>query len=400
MILVEQHVIKENNKYYNTCDNLCFLSKNLYNQGLYNIRQYFFENNKYLNELKNYHLLKNTDEYKSLPAKVSCKVIKILDKNFKSFFKLLKNKDVKNKIPKYLNKKNGRFMVKYCIQALEYREFKKTGLIKLSKSEIKIKTKIKDWKLIKEVRIIPKNKYYVIEVVYEKKEKNNIKSDLIASIDLGINNLATITYNKKEYKPIIINGKPLKSINQYYNKSKSKLIGNKTTKKSIKLTNKRNNKIKDYLHKSSKLLVNHLVNNNVYLLIIGKNCNWKQDTSMGKVSNQNFQFIPHNTFIEMLKYKCKMEGIDVILQEESYTSKASFLNLDYIPTYKPNCKEEYSFSGYRKSRGLYKIKGKEGKLINADVNGSYNILRKAIPNVFTNGVEGFVVNPLVLTPKR
>jgi len=143
--------------------------------------------------------------------------------------------------------------------------------------------------------------------------------------------------------------------------------------------------------------VNQLVSNNVGQLVIGKNTGQKQDINIGKVNNQNFVQIPTFKFLNMVCYKAKMEGINVIWQEESYTSKASFLNLDFIPKYGEN--NDVVFSGYRQSRGLYKIKNSK-IIINADVNGSYNILRKAIPNVFTNGIEGFGVNPLVLVPQR
>ena len=149
------------------------------------------------------------------------------------------------------------------------------------------------------------------------------------------------------------------------------------------------------MHKASKEIVKTLVSNNISKLVIGKNDGWKFEAKMSKKSNQNFIQIPHSRFIQMLEYKCEKEGIRVIIQEESYTSKASFLNLDVIPIYDKNTKNNYIFSGYRKSRGLYKI-SKSNQTINADINGSYNILRKAIPNVFTNGIEGFVVNPKVI----
>ena len=177
------------------------------------------------------------------------------------------------------------------------------------------------------------------------------------------------------------------SINEKLNKIKS-------SKKTRKLTNKRTNKIDNYLHKASKKIVSIAKENNLNTIVIGKNDGWKQDTNMTKNNNQNFVNIPHSRFIQMIQYKCEIEGIKVILQEESYTSKASFLNQDFIPVYNKTDGIISEFSGYRKSRGLYKIKG-ENTLINADVNGSYNILRKAFPNVFSNGIEGIGVFPLV-----
>jgi len=392
MILVEKHIIKQNHSFFKECDNLSFLSKNLYNQGLYNVRQHFFETKSYLNYNSNYHITKLQNSYKQLPTKISCQTLKMIDQNFKSFFSLLKNKTIKNKIPSYL-KKNGRYLVKFPKQALSIKEFKKSGKIKLSKTDIIINTKLKDFSKIKEVRIVPRNNFYVIEIVYEKEEKLIKNNGIIASIDHGMNNLSTITFNNG-LNPIIMNGKPLKSINQYYNKKlaflKSKLElkqKRKKSKKIINLTNKRNNKISDYLHKSSKKLVNQLVSNNVSTLIIGKNIGMKQDINLGKKTNQNFVQIPLFKYLNMIEYKSKLEGIKVIFQEESYTSKCSFLDHESIKKHK-------SYKGKRLKRGLFE--SEKGKLINADVNGSLNIMIKAIPNVFADGIEGVGVHPFKL----
>jgi IS605 OrfB family transposase len=398
MILVEKHIINENHSFFNECDILCFKSKNVYNQGLYNVRQYYFENKKYLNYNNNFHVTKTQESYKELPRKISNQTLKLVDRNFKSFFSLLNNESVKNKIPHYLDKENGRYVTIFEKQALGLKEFKKTGCIHLSQTNIKIQTKILDFNIIKEVRIVPRGDHYIIEVVYEKECKIN-NNTRIAAVDPGLNNLATITFNDGK-QPYIINGKPLKSINQYYNKEKAELqsilekqYGRKTSKKIKKLTYKRNNKINDYLHKVSRILVNQLVSEHVGTIVLGKNIGQKQDSNIGKVNNQNFVGIPTFRFLDMIKYKCELEGINVIWQEESYTSKASFLNSDFIPIYGNN-NEDHKFSGTRIKRGLYKTN--DGKLINADVNGSYNILRKAIPNAFADGIEGVAVYPIRL----
>ncbi|MFA5528211.1 MAG: transposase [Peptostreptococcales bacterium] len=404
MYLTEKHIINKNHSFFNECDSLCFKSKNLYNQSLYNVRQYFFENKKYLNFANNWKITKEQEPYIKLPRKVSNQTIKLVDQNFKSFFSLLKNKNSgtykeKVKIPQYLDKENGRYITIYEKQALSKRIFKKNGKIHLSQTEIYINTQLKDWDVIKLVRIIPRSNHYVIEVVYEKQEKTINSNNNYASIDLGLNNLATITFNNKNLNPIIINGKPLKNINQYYNKKRgfygSILEKENKTKKSkrlVKITNKRNNKINDYLHKSSRILVNQLVSNQITKLVIGKNVGQKQDINMGKKNNQNFISVPIFGFINIIKYKCELEGIEVIIQEESYTSKASFLDLDDIPIYGKS--HSIIFSGKRIKRGLYKTN--KGILINSDVNGSYNIMRKAIPNAFADGTEGFAVNPIKL----
>ena len=409
MQLVEKHIINRNNEFFSECDDLAFKTKNLYNSCLYVVRQaYIKDKTNLLYELHN--LMKNTEDYKALPAKVASTVLLMVQHNFKSFFKA--NAEYysnpskfkgRPRLPKYLDKEKGRFVVSYTNQAISKKIFKTSNKIKLSQSIIEFRTKITDFKQINCIRIIPRLDYYVIEVIYTISD-TEIKPDnnRYMSIDLGVNNLATLTSNVKRINPIIINGKPLKSINQFYNKRLShyqsvleKRNHSKTSKRTRKITNNRANKIDNYLHKASKEIVSLASSNNLNTIIIGKNDGWKQETNMTKSVNQTFVNIPHSRFIQMIQYKCEIEGISVILQEESYTSKASFLNLDFIPVYGSSNKD-HEFSGYRKSRGLYKIKD-ESTLINADVNGSYNIMRKAIPNLFEDGIEGVGVHPIVIT---
>ncbi len=408
MQLVEQHIILSNSPFYKECDELCFKTKNLYNSCLYTIRQAYIKDKvSLIYEL--YNIMKTTGQYKDLTAKVASTVLLMVQKNFKSFFKAnaeyYKNPNKFKgcpRLPKYLDKETGRFVASYTNQAISKKVFDKVHKVKLSQTNIEFKTGVKEFKDINCVRIIPHNGYYTIEVIYTILDTDKLKNnDCYLAIDLGVNNLATLTSNVKEVQPIIINGKPLKSINQYYNKKLAnyqsileKINKKKTSNRINKLSLKRKNKIDNYLHKASKTIVQHCLDNNINTLVIGKTDNWKQDINIGKRNNQSFVNIPHSRFIEMLNYKCEIEGINVILQEESYTSKASFLNLDFIPTYGKNDKS--GFSGYRYRRGLYKIRGKK-VFINADVNGSYNILRKAIPNAFANGIEGFGVNPMVFT---
>lgn len=397
MQLVEQHIIKINNHFYKECDDLCFKSKNLYNSCLYVVRQSYINNNENI-LMKLHHLMKNNDEYKKLPAKVSSTVLNTVQYNFKSFFNALKSYNLNPKmfksrprLPKYLDIKNGRFFVSYTNQAISKKIFNKSNKIKLSKSKIEINTKIIDFDIINCVRIIPNSGYYTIEVVYTIKEKEKLKDNKkYIGIDLGVNNLATITSNDKEIKPIIINGKTLKSINQYYNKKKSEkqsILGesNNNSKSIDNLSLKRKNKIDNYLHKSSKYIVNYCINNDINTVIIGKNNGWKQKCNLKKKNNQNFIQIPHSRFINMIKYKCERDGINVIIINESYTSKCSFLDDEPI-------KKQKNYKGKRIKRGLFK--SSNGKLINADVNASYNIIKKVIPNVFTNGIEGVGVHPL------
>lgn len=387
MLLVEQHIIKQQHPFFKECDDLCFKSKNLYNSGLYAVRQHFFNEKQFLNgfSLINKFTNENNVDYKNLPSKVSQQTLKIVEQNFKSFFGALKSKkngnnDRKIKIPNYLDKIKGRQIVIYTNQTLSI-PLLKQSIIKLSQTNIEFKTFVPS-KDIQQVRIVPKNGHYVIEVVY-KKEIKELKQDnkRYSSIDLGLNNLATVGSNVTT--PFIINGKPLKSINQYYNKKLAKLKSNlkeheKSSNRIKRLHFKRNNKIKDYLHKSSRCIINQLVSNSINTLIIGHNKEWKQEINIGSVNNQKFVSIPHSRFIDMLKYKASLEGINVILQEESYTSKCSFL--DNEPIQKHEC-----YKGTRIKRGLFK--SKEHGIINADVNGSLNILKKQLEMPLTRQIQ-------------
>lgn len=387
MRLVEKHVIKYSDSRYNELDNLMFLSKNLYNAALYSVRHFYFENKKYLSyyELqKVFQTNKNVDYY-ALPCKVSQQTLKMVDQNFKSFFGSLKLKNNKKvRIPKYLDK-NGRYNLIYTNQAIS---LKRKGYVKLSSTNCYIKTNKQN---IQQVRVFKKNNIITIEIVYLYNEKElKLNNCRYCSIDLGVNNLATISSNV--IKPIIINGKPIKSINQFYNKKlayyKSKLKNRKTSKKLNRLTNKRENKIKDYLHKSSRYIVNHLVSNNINTLVIGYNKGWKQDINIGKINNQKFVNIPFLSFINMLEYKCKLEGINVVINEESYTSKCSFLDDEEI--YKHD-----SYIGKRIKRGLFRTS--KGILINSDLNGSLNILKKVVGK-FSYPIEVCSM-PVVITTK-
>ena len=376
-------VVKKGSPLYQEIDNLCFKSKNLFNATLYSERQSYFNTGKfkYYNQVNKDFTDKNQPDYRALPAKVSKHTQMKVDQAIKSFLALKKSSNnSRHKFPKYL-KKDGRFVVEYERGALS---FKKEGFIKLSKTNIYIPTKL-DRSVIQQVRLVPRTGYYLIEVLYrkqipEQKRQRLTNQTRFASIDLGLNNLATVTSNV--FKPLIINGKPIKSINQYYNKNlkkKQKLLplNQYTSDKIRKLNFKREMKLNDYLHKSAKFLVNYLVSQTINVLVIGTNKGWKQNINIGRRNNQNFVNIPFYKFKQILTYLCEENGIEVHEQEESYTSKASFLDGDFIPTFNESGeKEKHTFSGRRISRGLYETKNK--KIINADVNGSLNILRKFI----------------------
>ncbi|MEM7593028.1 MAG: transposase [Cyanobacteria bacterium P01_A01_bin.83] len=403
---VERHIVQENSSFWKQIDSLCFLSKNLYNYANYLIRQSFIFDKVYLGFHQIYHLVKEQPDYQALPRKVSQQVLRVLAQNWKSFFEANKayqeNPDKftgRPKLPKYKHKTQGRNLLVYTRQAISKTELTQ-GIVKLSGTDIAVPTKAKN---IAQARIIPQVGQYVIEIVYEQSEAHTVTNPkAIAAIDIGVNNLATLTSNQQGFVPILVNGRPLKSLNQFYNKTKallqSKLPDKQQTSKRIKqLTAKRNNRVESYLHQASRWLINYLDSRGISQLIIGQNPLWKQFVNNGQKNNQSFVNIPHARFVKMLIYKGAIKGIKVICTEESYTSKASFLSLDYIPNYGSQGAKQIKFSGYRESRGMYKIKGQKVR-INADVNGSYNIMRKVIPTVFDGGIEGVVVRPIRVTP--
>lgn len=412
MILVEKHIIDINHPYYKECDKLCFLSKNLYNYANYLVRQEFIRTSKLKEEGKvehatylNYNKIRKEVirqiDYVSLPRKVSNQTLMLLDTNWTSFFAA--NRDYRSnpskysgrpKLPKYKNPKTGRFVIMYEKGAISIKELR-NGIVKLSGTNIRISTKKEN---ITQCRIVPGNNQYTIEILYKVQDVEvNEDNGRYCGIDLGVNNLATMVSNVEGFRPIIINGKPLKSINQFFNKQNAKIKSElevrnkqKTSKKLRKLTNKRNNKVNDYLHNASRYIINHLISNKINTLVIGKNKNWKKEINIGSVNNQNFVDIPHAKFIDMLTYKCSLVGIKVVITEESYTSKCSFLDFEDL-------KKQENYVGKRVKRGLFI--SKNGILINADVNGAYNILRKVFPNIFINGIEGLTVNPVVVSQK-
>ena len=375
MILVEKHIIKPHHKYYDEVDHLCWLSKNLYNATLYTVRQYYFATKQFLNyqAVNKMYAGSNQPDYRALPAKVATHTQMLVESNFKSFFALLKlkaqgkyNKPIK--IPKYLNKKEGRQAVHYEKGAIS---FKEKGFIKLSKTNIKIKTKLTK-EAVQFVRLVPKNHYVVIEIGYNVKEPEQKVNDNVLAIDIGVNNIATCVTTTGE--KFLINGKQLKYINHNYNKaaadvqSKLKTTHNQNSSHyKIQIINKRNNRINDYLHKITTYIVNHAVSQNIGTIVVGYNKEWKQDTKMGKVNNQNFVHIPFYRLINLLEYKCQLKGIKFQTITESYTSKCSFVDDEEI-------KKHTTYSGKRISRELFRTKN--GLIINADINGAYNILKK------------------------
>ncbi len=403
MRLVEQHVIGKSDTRYAVIDAACFASKNLYNYANYIVRQSFIHDHIYKGYAVMYHEVKHHEAYKALPAKVANDVLRLLEKNWKSFFKAIEAWRInptpfvgRPALPKYKDKQKGRNILIYDIQAVSKKGLKK-GLIQPSLLGIEVQTKQTN---VQQVRIVPRCGFYMIEVVYERAEtQTDVDPSLMASVDIGVNNLVALTSNKVGFVPRLVNGRPMKSVNQFYNKRRAELqslMGSDTvfTARMERATMKRTRCIDHYLHTASRRIIDLLVSEGIGTLIIGKNPLWKQDPTMRKKDAQHFVQLPHARFIDMLYYKAKLVGIQVVIQEESYTSKASFLDNDPIPVYGMKKEDEPLFQGRRLKRGLYQ--SRHGIRFNADVNGSYNILRKASPNAFVQGSRGCAVHPIRL----
>ena len=402
MQLVERHLIKPSHKLYKTLDDLTFKAKNLYNHGLYLYRQSYFEHKKNPEaqtlswvDIDKTLRKQGHDDIRALPSKVAGAVLKNLGENIASFWKLvrLKNKGEQAwepKLPYYLHKTEGRYPLSFNYQTFGTKRGSNNELFLCPKGlNIPIPTRVAN---PKQVRIVPDHNNFIIEVIYDAQESVPKSTSKYAGIDLGVDNFATITFSTQN-NPLIIKGLELKSINQGYNrligKAQSLLPDSLKTSKPIhRLWSRRSWILRTKIHQMTAFLATLFDEMQVEKVFIGKNTGWKQSLPFGKKVKQRFAYLPYETFIEQLQYKCQLLGITVVVQEESYTSKASFLDDDDIPVYGEA--ENPKFSGSRVKRGLYK--SGNGRLINADVNGSYNILRKGLAN---NHLSSQMSNPLI-----
>ncbi len=384
-----KHLSKEN---YKTIKELCHTAKNLANEAIYNVRQYYFTEGEFLKYEKNYTLLKNSPNYKTLNSNMAQQILKEIDGSFKSFFGLLKLakqgkyafKDCK--LPHYLPKDGYATLVIGFVRLNDNKlilpfsnSFKKTH----KPVEITIPPILLD-KKVKEIRIIPKAKarFFEIQYIYEAEcIQRNLNTNNALALDLGINNFVTaVSSNGKSF---IIDGRKLKSINQWFNKENARLqsikdkqhFGKKPTNRQKAIARDRNNKVNDYMNKTAHKVIDYCINNDIGTLVVGYNETFQRNSNIGKKNNQNFVNIPYGQFRNKLEYLCKLNDIAFVKQEESYTSKASFWDKDVIPLYNSDNPKEYQFSGKRVYRGLYKTAS--DKTLNADVNGALNILRKS-----------------------
>jgi len=375
---------------YTTLQLMCRLAKNMYNVALYNIRQHYFAAGLYLSYTDNYHLSKTNENYKLLNKNMAQQIIKVVDRNFKSFFELLKLKrqgqyNNKVNIPHYLEK-DGYFN-------LIFSEFNTDGDYftvpmspafrkEYSSINIRIPSNLKG-KIIKEIRIIPKSNarffeiQYVYEVPVDQRELNYAKA---LAIDLGVNNLATCVTS--DGHTFIINGKRLKSVNQWFNKENARLQSikdkqkiNTTTTRQQRLNIKRNNRVNDYINKAVRYIINYCLDNQIGNIVVGYNPDFQRYSDIGRSNNQSFVNIPLGKFITKLGQQSERETINFMKQEESYTSKADFFANDEIPIYDSESSQTYQFSGRRIKRGVYKTSA--GQTLNADAHSAANILRKS-----------------------
>jgi IS605 OrfB family transposase len=385
-----KHLTKEE---YNVLRELCRIAKNLTNQAIYNVRQHYLQEKQYLRYESNYHELKNSDNYKLLNSNMAQQTLKDVDAMFKSFFTLIKlakqgKYSFKHiRMPKYLPKNSYSNLIigqirlrKDNVLTIPYSNtFKKKYETKI---QIKIPKVLED-KKIKEIQIIPKfnARFFEIQYTYEIQEEDiQLNTNNALAIDLGVNNLCTcVTSTGKSF---IIDGRKLKSINQFFNKQNAKLQSIKDkqnirrhTKQQYLISRKRKNRVDDYINKACRYIINYCLINDIGTLVIGYNQSFQNKTNLGKKTNQIFTQLPFGKIREKLEYLCKRYNINYILQEESYTSKASFFDNDELPVYNMDNPQTYDFSGKRVKRGLYKTK--DGYLFNADCNGALNILRKS-----------------------
>lgn len=410
MYLTEVHKLTKASPDWERIDLLSSKSKDLYNKSLYKISQYFEVNQTYdtnkgkvYSRASLYQLLKEDTTFRcGENTKILKEVYQQVNEVYSSYIsasreyhKIKKKFKAPPKKPKFKGTKS-RNLVTVPFEALS---FKRSGYIKVAGTNFLIKS-TRPKSQVKEVRIIPCKEYYQVEVIYEKKEKKEKITGNMCGIDLGINNLMAVAANEPGIRPLLINGKPLKAMNQFFHKKTSNL--KRGSKRFDILNHKRNNKVKDYMHKCTSLLIKWLEENNINRVVIGYNKGWKYKVNMGKRTNQLFAYIPFHILVSMITYKCSLRGIKVLTREESYTSKCSFLDMEPI-------RKSDSYCGKRKRRGLFQ--SKEGILMNADINGSLNILRKeAGDGIFIpdsgeavemgGNYSHYAVRPLSLTPHR
>lgn len=413
MYLTQSNVIRKLSKEeYAMLREMCRYSNNLYNVALYNIRQYYFQEKKFLRYEENYHVCKTNENYGLLQAGVSQQTLKVVDRSFKSFFNLIKKaksgeyrfQDIK--MPHY-REKGGLFNLVLSTNAINIKDGFLTVPVSREFSKLHGGKQIRIpfpgrlvGKKIKEVRICPVygGRYFKIQYCYvQEVEPQKVSPNKTLAIDIGLENLATCVSTTGT--SFIMDGRKIKSINQWWNKRKAfyqsvaDKQGVKKTERLLNLARKQNNRVQDYIRKTARYIINFCIKNEIGTIVCGYNLDFKRGMNLGKKNNQQFTQISFGSLREALKNLCERYGIRYVEQEESYTSKASFLDLDDIPVYNPGQPYTGAFSGKRVHRGLYQFA--DGRIANADVNGAANILRKSKQNFnFEELCRGLLASPL------
>ena len=398
---------------FNLLRQMCHFSKNVYNESLYNIRQHYFAEGSYLRYESNYPIEKLSENYKLLGANLAQQTMKCVDASFKSFFALLKLVEKKQysrdavKIPHYL-KKDALYPIH-----LPESFMKEDGTMVVPMSpQLKKETKtrivlhfppyVRD-KKVHQIHIIPKQggKWFEARYLFDDDNPTVFSTDetKALAIDLGVSNFATCATS--DGYAFIIDGKKIKSINQWYNKENARLSSIKDKQKISqdtnlisRITEKRNRQVQNFIYCSAKYVVSYCLNNNIRNIVIGYNDGFQDSPNLGKVGNQQFTMLPYGKFKQRLKFLCQRHKLNYIEQEESYTSKASFFDNDEMPIWNPLNPKQGSFTGKRIKRGLYRRSN--GQILNADVNGALNILRKSKLNQINHleQCRGEVITPL------
>ena len=409
MYLVVKQQSKLSKRDHKTLKQLCHFAKNLANEAIFNIKKIYSDENRHLSYFDNCKILKSSENFKKLQATVAQMIIQRTDWMFKSFFALAKKKKAGEYLasarpPAFLPKgREGLFMLPVIKPSIRDGIFTLPYSKGFAKTHEKIRVKVPpilEGRKIHAVYIIPKADFFEFQYIYESAEEHrDLDKTKALAIDLGVSNLATCATSTGE--TFIIDGRKLKSINQWFNKENARLQGIKdkqktkgTTRRQKAIARKRNNSVNGYMSKAARKIINFCLEKNIGVLVCGCNADFQRNSHIGDSNNQNFVSIPFGKLRAKLKYLCEFYGLDYYEQEESYTSKASFWDKDELPVYSEEHQGEYKFSGSRTHRGLYRTAN--GYEFNADVNGALNILRKC--NVVS--LDGLYSRGKVDTPMR
>jgi len=395
MRTIKQNLKKLSKEQFELLNKWAYHSNSLYNTCLYTIKQYYDETGKYIGINKLYQELKNDYHAKQMTSFLAQEIMRLADKNYRSYFALLKKKlqgqyadDVHK--PKYRKPKSH-----YILIFNNQRAILRNNVLKLTK-KLKLKFTYNLGGKLKQVIIKPNNfGGYTMLITYQEKEVNiNVKKKNFLSLDLGLNNLVAGVSNVG--LSFIINGKVIKSYNNYYNKKKAQIqseliIKNEKhySRRLQKLTEKRYNLINNYFNNAVKTILNYCIKYQIGTVVLGYNESWKQNINLGHKTNQQFAQVPFYLFKQKLRSKLEQYKIELKETEENYTSKCSFIDNEAI-------QKHSEYKGKRIKRGLFQT-AKE-LLINADINAACNIAKKVFPKfIYNDGIKALIVTPKVFT---